>query len=146
MTTDRTAGSSGSFDLLVTSKYCSLTTYKRDGTPVATPVNVVVAGDVAHFRTWNTSGKAKRLRHTPRVELRPSGFRGKPKGEAKLSADATLLVGEESQVAAAALAHQHPVVHGLVVPRLHRMRGWITEQYRLDPLGARTSDDSPELA
>jgi PPOX class probable F420-dependent enzyme len=139
MTAKQSTGSwPGFFAPLATSKYCSLTTYKRDGTPVATAVNVVVDGDVAYFRTWNTSGKAKRLRHTSRVELRPSGFRGKPKGEVKLSADATLVVGEESRRAAAALARQHPVVHGLVVPRLHRLRGWSTEHYRLDPLGPTT--------
>ena len=121
------------FDPLAASRYSSLTTYKRDGTPVTTTVNVVVNGDVAYFRTWDTSGKAKRLRHTSRVELRPSGPRGKPKGDAKLSADATLLEGEESQEAAAALARQHRILHGLVVPRLHRLRGWTTQQYRLDP-------------
>jgi uncharacterized protein len=146
MTPRQVHATAGFFGLLATSKYCSLTTYKRDGTPVATPVNVVVNGDVAYFRTWNTSGKAKRLRHTPRVELQPSGPRGKPKSNAKLSADATLLAGEESHEAAAALAHQHPLVHGLVVPRLHRLRGWATQQYRLDPPRARPSGRSPERA
>ena len=134
----------GFFAVLATSKYCSLTTHKRDGTPVPTTVNVVVDGDVAYFRTWSTSGKAKRLRHTPRVELRPSGSRGKPKGSASLSADATLLLGEQSRAAAAALARQHPIIHGLVVPRLHRLRGWTTEQYRLDPPGLRLSGRSAE--
>jgi PPOX class probable F420-dependent enzyme len=146
MTPRRAQTATGFFDPLATSKYCSLTTYKRDGTPVATPVNVVVDGDVAYFRTWNTSGKAKRLRHTARVELRPSGPRGKPKGDARLSADATPLEGEESQKAADSLARQHPVVHGLVVPRLHRLRGWTTQQYRLDPPSARHSGGSPERA
>lgn len=106
------------FSSLASSKYCLLNTYKRDGTRIATPVNVVVDGDVAYFRTWSTSGKAKRLRYTPRVELRASGPRGKPRGDAKLSAEATLLSGDESQTAAAAIAHQHPFLHGLVVRRL----------------------------
>ncbi len=121
----------GYFGPLAVSKYCLLTTYKRDGTPVATPVNVVVHGDDAYFRTWSTSGKAKRLRRTPRVELQPCGPRGKPKSDAKVAAVAALLEGKASEAAAAALARQHPLVHGLVVPRLHRLRGWITQQYRV---------------
>ncbi len=133
MTHQRAGTVPGFFNPLASSKYCLLTTYKRDGTPIATPVNVVVDGDVAYFRTWSTSGKAKRLRYTPRVELQPSGPRGKPKGDARLSAEATLLSGDESQTAAAAIAHQHPLLHGLVVPRLHRLRGWTTQQYRLEP-------------
>lgn len=133
MTYQRAETVPGFFNPLASSKYCLLTTYKRDGTPVATPLNVVVDGDVAYFRTWSTSGKAKRLRHTPRVELQASGPRGKPKGDAKLSAEATLLSGDESQKAAAAIARQHPFLHGLVVPRLHRLRGWTTQQYRLEP-------------
>jgi len=136
----RSQSGTGYFDPLTASKYTSLTTYKRDGTPVATAVNVVVGGDIAYFRTWSTSGKAKRLRHTTRVELRPSGPRGKPKGDAKVSAIAILLDGEESRKAAAALARQHRIVHGIVVPRLHQRRGWTTQQYRLDPLNITSSD------
>jgi uncharacterized protein len=146
MTRHHSQGAAGFFDVLTASKYCSLTTYKRDGTPVATPVNVVANGDVAYFRTWNTSGKAKRLRHTPRVGLRPCGPLGKPKGDAELSAEATLLHGEESEQAAKALAGRYPFLHGLAVPRIHRLRGWNTQQYRLDPPGARPSDKPADRA
>ena len=137
----------GYFDPLKASKYCLLTTYKRDGTPVATPLNVVVvSADTAYFRTWGSSGKAKRLRRTSQVALQPCSARGKPKGDATLSADAILLAGEESQRAAAALAHQHPLLHGFVVPRFHRLRGWTTQQYRLGPASTRQPGSSPEQA
>lgn len=119
------------FSPLAGSNYCLLTTYKRDGTPVTTPVHVVLSSDVAYFRTWDVSGKAKRLRHTPRVELQPCGARGKPKSDSKLAAVASLLEGRASQEAAVALARKHPVLHGLVIPRVHRRRGWTTQQYRL---------------
>jgi uncharacterized protein len=136
MTAEHDQGS-GFFGPLAVSKYCALTTFKRDGTPVVTPVNVVVDGDAAFFRTWSTSGKAKRLRRSPRVELSPCGRRGRPRGETRLEATATVLQGDESQAAAAALARHYPVLHGLVVPRLHRLRGWTTQQYRLSPPGDR---------
>lgn len=38
-----------------------------DGSAVPTAVNVVVSGIQASFRTWSTSGKAKRLRRDMRV-------------------------------------------------------------------------------
>ena len=56
---------------LRTAKYMLLTTFKRDGTPVATPVHVAVEGQRAYFRTWKPSGKWKRLRHTQRVLMAP---------------------------------------------------------------------------
>ena len=51
------------------SKIALLTTYKRDGTAVSTPVSVVVDrdGDVAYIRTYSHTGKAKRLRRNPAV-------------------------------------------------------------------------------
>jgi hypothetical protein len=39
-----------------------LTTYKRDGSGVGTPVNLAVEGEHAFFRTYDRSWKAKRLR------------------------------------------------------------------------------------
>ncbi len=46
------------------SKIALLTTYKRDGTAVSTPVSIVVDRDaeVAYLRTYSHTGKAKRLR------------------------------------------------------------------------------------
>jgi hypothetical protein len=37
-----------------------LTTFRRDGTPVATPVSIAVDGGRAFIRTYNRAGKAKR--------------------------------------------------------------------------------------
>lgn len=41
---------SNDFALLRSAKTILLTTYKRDGTPVATPVSIAFAGDLAFFR------------------------------------------------------------------------------------------------
>jgi PPOX class probable F420-dependent enzyme len=113
-------------------KYIQLTTYRRDGRAVATPVHVVAAGDSAFFRTWNVSGKAKRIRHTAMVTVAPSSVRGRPY-EAPMRAQATLLEGLESERAAELLAKKHPIVHGWLIPKVHRLRGWKTQQYRLTP-------------
>jgi uncharacterized protein len=122
----------GYFAPLSTSKYMLLTTFRRDGTPVGTPVHVVVEDGVAFFRTWDVSGKAKRLRHTPTVRVAPSKLRGGRLG-ADLPATAVLLEGEESQQAAEKLAQKHPLVHGHLIPWAHRRRGWTTQHYRLSP-------------
>lgn len=70
----------GEFDSLARSKYVSLTTFKRDGTPVATPVWVAGEGERLVVITPVETGKVKRLRHTSRVLLAPCDVRGSLKG------------------------------------------------------------------
>jgi PPOX class probable F420-dependent enzyme len=82
---------------LADEKYLLFTTFKRDGTPVSTPVWVVGLDErrVA-FWTSSGSGKAKRLAHTSRVTVQPSGFRGDVKaGTAPTEASAELVTGAE---------------------------------------------------
>ena len=57
-----------------------LTTYKRDGTPIGTPVNIAVEGDHAYVRTWDTAWKTKRIRHNAHVLVAPSSMSGKATG------------------------------------------------------------------
>ncbi len=52
-------------------RFVSLTTFRRSGQPVATPVWIAPDGDALVVTTPADSGKVKRLRHDPRVELRP---------------------------------------------------------------------------
>jgi hypothetical protein len=120
------------FAPIAQAKYIQLTTFRRDGRPVPTPVNVVVAGDTAFFRTWDVSGKAKRIRHTPLVTVAPSSARGQTYAAA-IRAQAVLLEGDEAARAASLLAAKHPILHGWLIPRMHRLRGWTTQQYRLSP-------------
>jgi len=107
-----------------------LTTFRRDGTPVPTPVHFVVVGDTAFFRTWDVTGKAKRLRYTRTVEIAPSTFRGRPLGP-PVPAEAQLLEGVASDHAARLLAEKHPFLHRRFIPWYHRLRGWTTQHYRL---------------
>ena len=58
-------------------RFVSLTTFRRSGEPVATPVWVVRDGAHLLVTTPEGSGKVKRLRHTSRVELRPCSRSGK---------------------------------------------------------------------
>jgi PPOX class probable F420-dependent enzyme len=58
-------------------RFVSLTTFRRTGVPVSTPVWVVREGAALLVTTPSGSGKVKRLRHTARVELRPCSRSGK---------------------------------------------------------------------
>lgn len=78
-------------------KYLLLTTFRRDGTPVATPVWVVpLEGNTFGFATSSKSGKAKRLAHTNRVTVQASDVRGRVKPDAPIhEATAQLTTGPE---------------------------------------------------
>lgn len=109
-----------------------LTTYKRDGTPVSTPVSIAFDGDRAFFRSYDKAGKTKRLRNNPRVEFAASTLRGKPAGP-PVRARAILLEGDQARIAAKALARQHRVLQEIVVPLAHRLRHYQTMHYELVP-------------
>ncbi|MFC5824342.1 PPOX class F420-dependent oxidoreductase [Nonomuraea insulae] len=57
-------------------QYISVTTYRRDGTPVATPVWAAQDGDAVVFWTPAHSGKIKRIRNNPEVSVAGCGYRG----------------------------------------------------------------------
>jgi PPOX class probable F420-dependent enzyme len=62
---------STAFEQLGRERFISLTTFRRSGEPVSTPVWVVPNGSALLVTTELSTGKIKRLRHTSRVELRP---------------------------------------------------------------------------
>jgi PPOX class probable F420-dependent enzyme len=109
-----------------------LTTYKRDGSGVGTPVSLAVEGGHAFFRTYDRSCKAKRLRRDQHVLVAPSTLRGAPTGD-PIRGVARLLDGDEGRHAAAKLRDKHPVLHGLMVPLMHRVRRYKTLHYEFSP-------------
>ena len=118
------------FDDLARARTVVVTTYKRDGSPVATPVNIVVVGDHAYFRTWSSAGKTKRLRRNPRVLIAPSTARGKVTGAA-IPATARLMDRHEEEPVRTALAKKHPILQGWLVPLAHRIRHLDTVHFEL---------------
>jgi PPOX class probable F420-dependent enzyme len=59
-----------------------LTTFRRDGEPVATPVSIAMWHKGIYFVSSTTSGKARRLRARADVTLAPSTIAGRPTGPA----------------------------------------------------------------
>jgi uncharacterized protein len=117
----------------VRQKAVLLTTYRRNGTPVGTTVNIAVEGDHAFVRSWSTSGKFKRMRNNPEVEIAPSTMNGKPTGPA-IRARARMLSGAESEHAGRLIARKHPILQGMLVPVFHRLRGQTTTHVELQPI------------
>lgn len=66
---------------LARARYISLTTFRRDGSAVSTPV-WVATDDGKRLLVWTGSQtwKAKRIRHDPRVLVAKSSFRGRERG------------------------------------------------------------------
>ena len=73
-------GTAHDFAALAGHKYCLLTTFRRDGTPVPTPVWFGVGEGRLYVRTEAAVGKVKRIRNDPHVRIAPCTFRGKPLG------------------------------------------------------------------
>lgn len=88
-------------------KYISLTTFKRSGDGVATPVWIAPALPGEPFRpgelvfvTLADSWKVKRLRRDPRVEVRPCDMRGNVAPDAPLYAGSGRVLDPPEQVRA----------------------------------------------
>lgn len=69
-------------DELAQSRYLSLTTFRRNGSAIATPVWFAAAGAAWFVFTAAESGKVKRLRHTSSVRMAACDMRGKVLGPA----------------------------------------------------------------
>ncbi len=72
---------SGAVDLRA-ARYLLLTTFRRDGTAVPTPVWVATDGADLVVWTASGSGKVKRIRRDGGVRVAPCTARGKPLGDA----------------------------------------------------------------
>jgi PPOX class probable F420-dependent enzyme len=71
-----------SLDALGSGKYLLITSYRKNGTGVATPVWVVRDGTALGAWTVADSWKVKRIRNRADVLVGPCDVRGRPTGEA----------------------------------------------------------------
>ena len=79
---------------LTTSNTALLTTFRRSGAPVATPVSIVADGDRAYFTTAVDSGKARRIASNAAVTLAPCTTAGEVMGRT-VAGQARLLPGTD---------------------------------------------------
>lgn len=120
-----------------------LSTRKRDGSQVHTPVNMAVDGDRAYFGTGANTGKVKRLRNFADVALTPCTAGGRPRG-APVLATARLLDGEEAADAHRRLKAKNPILVRLMLPLDMAFRRTHVVFYELTDVRAPSSAPSPE--
>jgi PPOX class probable F420-dependent enzyme len=82
-------------------QYIRLTTFRKTGVPVSTPVWFAVEGGKIYMFTLAGAGKLKRLRHTSSVKVAPCDYRGNLLGP---EFDASAHILPETQEKAADLA------------------------------------------
>jgi PPOX class probable F420-dependent enzyme len=75
-------------------KYISLTTFRKNGAKIATPVWFGEDGDKLYVMTRSDMGKTKRIRNNPQVTIAPCTMRGKVIGP-EFAASARILPLEE---------------------------------------------------
>lgn len=111
-----------------------MTTFRANGTPVPTPVSIAVEDDPtrAYVRSWAAAGKAKRIRNNSYVTVAPSTFGGTTTGPA-VGASARRLSGPEEERARRLLRRKHPILHGLLIPFVHKLQRNTTCHFALTP-------------
>ena len=84
--------------LFLDQKYVNLETYKKDGTPVRTPVWFMIDSDIVYVVTREKTGKVKRLKNNQNIRIVPCSFKGKPESE-WMKGIAQKVTGEEAEKA-----------------------------------------------
>lgn len=84
-----------SLDSLADEHFVSLTTFRKSGEAVSTPVWIARDGDALLVTTPDGTGKVKRLRNNPRVEIRPCNRMGKVKDDAPVAVGVATMDAEQ---------------------------------------------------
>jgi uncharacterized protein len=90
----------------LTGTYVLLVTYKRDGTPIPSPVWFARDGETLFVWTEVNAFKAKRLRNDPRALLAPCTSRGVPTGDPIAATGRVLTDDAERRRAASVIRSQ----------------------------------------
>ncbi|WP_020657711.1 PPOX class F420-dependent oxidoreductase [Amycolatopsis benzoatilytica] len=107
---------------LAAEKYVVLTTFRRDGRAVPTPVWASRDGDELVLFSERTAGKVKRIRNNGDVRLQACDLRGRRLHGAEATGTARLLDADGSEHARRVIARDYGVV-GRVSMFFSRLRG-----------------------
>lgn len=102
--------------------YLLVTTFRKDGTPVPTPVWVGRDGDELLVWTQATAGKVKRIRNNPSVEVTACDLRGKPRGET-VKGTARILDAAETERGRKVLRKKYGIAGRVVIGSSKVFRG-----------------------
>ncbi|MGV1035947.1 MAG: PPOX class F420-dependent oxidoreductase [Candidatus Nanopelagicales bacterium] len=108
-------------DRLSDGKYISISTTRKNGEKVATPVWVTREGDALYVMTGAESGKVKRIRNNPHVELAPCDARGRLKGDV-VAATVAILDADGTEEVRARVSRRFGLMYK-VMAVMERVRG-----------------------
>ena len=92
----------------------ALTTFRKTGQPVMTPVWFAISSDTIYVETHAGAGKLKRLARTARVTFAACTFSGKVTGSVVMTGRARILIEpEKSKAASAALSGKYGVMRSI---------------------------------
>lgn len=117
----------GSIEGIKAHKRALVVTYRKDGTPVPTPVWAAENAGRLYVRSERACGKVKRLRKDPRVLIAPCTVRGKPLGP-PFQATGRLVDPHEEPHAERTLARRYGLGRALfewTMDRLHIDMGYL---------------------
>lgn len=103
-------------------KYVLLTTFRKDGTPVATPLWAAPDGDRLLMWTVTDSYKVKRIRRNSSVTVAPCDARGNPKGEA-IAATAEVLDSAATERTRDVIARRYGIIGRITMAGSRIRRG-----------------------
>ncbi|WP_278265654.1 PPOX class F420-dependent oxidoreductase [Nocardia sp. AG03] len=106
-----------------TANYVLLTTFRKDGTPVATPVWAVEHADKLYVWTVTDSWKVKRIRRNGEVTVQACNARGGAPHGAVVSGTARLLDGGETDQVRSWLRRKYWLTGPLVLLASNLRRG-----------------------
>ncbi|MBY4040198.1 PPOX class F420-dependent oxidoreductase [Rhodococcus fascians] len=96
--------------------FVSLTTFRRSGAPVSTPVWIARDGDNLVVITPAESGKVKRIKNSDRVELRPCSRRGAvPDDAVAVTGSATIVTGDAASRPSSVLKKKYGIEYRIVM-------------------------------
>jgi PPOX class probable F420-dependent enzyme len=110
------------FDRLKTEKYVLFTTFRKDGTPVPTPVWAAPDGERLVVWSERKAGKVKRIRRDGAAKIQACDLRGKQTHGPELDVTARLLGDDELERVRKALARKYGLI-GQVTMLFSRLRG-----------------------
>lgn len=116
-----TATAQAAFNNLHGHQYANLTTFRKTGAPVTTPVWFALHDDKVYITTQARAGKLKRIRNSPRIQIGPSDARGASRGPT-VEGNARILPPNEETQADQLLSRKYGLLYKLFM-LAGRLRG-----------------------
>jgi PPOX class probable F420-dependent enzyme len=98
-----------------------VTTFRRDGTGVATPMHLAVDGDHGYFGTASDTAKVKRIRRDPNGQVAACSAGGKISGPT-FACRLRILQGEEAVRAERAIKRKYPIAQGMLISLIKALK------------------------